>query len=414
MKDTARSWFKEAKYGLFIHWGLYSVLAGEYKGKKTTKIAEWIENTFDIPVEEYRQLAGQFDPVRFDADELVRRAKEDWGMKYICFTSKHHEGFAMFDSQCNDYNIVKATPYGKDIVKALANACRKYDMKFCLYYSQAQDWDDPDGFMAHHDNTGRNFQKYFDEKCKPQVKEILTNYGEIAMIWFDTPMGITVDQTRELIALVKSIQPDCLLNGRTGSHLGDYITTGDNFLPRFPIESAWEVPATINNTWGYNKYDNNWKTPEQIIRKLLRIVSRGGNYLLNIGPRSDGTIPEKSIEILDAVGRYVKENAEAIYGTDILPSYAYEVDEIEITGREHKLYLHVLSPMVRICLVNIGNTITNAYLLKDGRSLEYSYGKTCEGDGFIQVELPEDMWEESYFCVCVEMEEAGPVYEDIL
>ena len=236
-------------------------------------------------------------------------------MQYIVLTAKHHEGFAMYDSKVSDYNVVKATPYGKDILKELQLACEKYGVRMGFYYSQAQDWDDPDGYMAHKDNSNKNFQKYLDEKCKPQVKELLENYGKISLIWFDTPMGITIDQTQELIDLVKSIQPDCLLSGRTGNHMGDYMTTGDNFIPRLPYEDPWEIPATVNDTWGYNKFDTNWKSADHIISLLLKIISRGGNYLLNVGPTADGVVPEKCVEVLNEVGKYVTENSEAIYGT---------------------------------------------------------------------------------------------------
>lgn len=413
MKDTKQKWFKDAKYGLFIHWGLYSILAGEYKGIKTDRIAEWIENDLNIPVEEYRKLAEQFNPTGFNADDFVKRAKEQWGMKYIVLTAKHHEGFAMYDSKVSDFNVVKATPYGKDILKELQLACEKYDVKMGFYYSQAQDWDDPNGYMHRKDNSGKDFQKYLDEKCKPQIKELLENYGDICLIWFDTPMGITVAQTQELIDLVKSIQPNCLLSGRTGNLMGDYMTTGDNFIPRLPYEGDWEIPATVNDTWGFNKFDTNWKKPDDIISRLLKIVSRGGNYLLNVGPTAEGTVPEKCVEVLDEVGKYVTENSEAIFGTRPLGVYAYEIPGIELTGRAHKLYVHVLSPRTRIELLNIGNELKGAYVLSTGEQLEYSTLKCCEGDGMIEVELPEKLRSQKNFCVCLELIEEEPIFEAI-
>lgn len=413
MKDTKQKWFKDAKYGLFIHWGLYSILAGEYRGTKTDRIAEWIENDLNIPVEEYRKLAEQFNPTGFHADDFVKRAKEQWGMKYIVLTAKHHEGFAMYDSKVSDFNVVKATPYGKDILKELQVACEKHDVKMGLYYSQAQDWDDPNGYMHRKDNSGKDFQKYLDEKCKPQIKELLENYGDICLIWFDTPMGITVAQTQELIDLVKSIQPNCLLSGRTGNHMGDYMTTGDNFIPRLPYEGDWEIPATVNDTWGYNKFDTNWKNPDDIISRLLKIVSRGGNYLLNVGPTAEGIVPEKCVEVLNKVGKYVTENSEAIFGTRPLGVYAYEIPGIELTGREHKLYVHVLSPRTRIELLNIGNELKDAYVLSTGGRLEYSTLKCCEGDGMIEVELPENLRSQKNFCVCLELAEEEPIFESI-
>jgi alpha-L-fucosidase len=413
MKDTKQQWFKDAKYGLFIHWGLYCILAGEYKGVKTDRIAEWIENHLDIPVAEYEKLAEQFHPTQFDADAFVRRAKEQWGMKYLVLTAKHHEGFAMYDSKVSDFNVVKATPYGRDILKELQLACEKYDMRLGFYYSQAQDWDDPNGFMSGKDNSHKDFQKYFDEKCKPQVKELLENYGRISLIWFDTPMGITVEQTQELIDLVKSIQPDCLLSGRTGNHMGDYMTTGDNFIPRLPYDGDWEIPATVNDTWGYNKFDTNWKSADTILHLLLKIVSRGGNYLLNVGPTADGIVPQACVEVLNEVGSYVTENAEAIYGTKPVGIYPYEIPGIEFTRREHKLYVHVLSPRIRIELLNIGNRLTGAYLVRSHQPLECLTLITCEGDGMVEVRLPEELHTQKNYCVCLELVEEDPIFESI-
>ena len=169
-------------------------------------------NYLDIPAEEYRELAKSFRGENFSAEDIVRRAKEEWGMQYLVFTSKHHEGFAMWDSKCSDYNVVKASPYGKDVLKEFQLACRKYGMKFCLYYSQAQDWDDPDGYAYGKDNSHKNFRKYMDNKCIPQLKELLTEYGEISILWFDTPMDMKEEESRELIELVKSYQPACIIS----------------------------------------------------------------------------------------------------------------------------------------------------------------------------------------------------------
>ena len=387
--DTKQQWFKDAKYGLFIHWGLYSILAGEYKGKKTDHISEWIMNSLGIPAEEYEKLAKEFDPTEFNADELVRRAKEDWGMKYIVFTSKHHEGFAMYHSKVSPYNVVDATPCGRDILRELADACRKYDMKLGLYYSQSQDWHDPNGYVSHanggedqlkDDNDKKDFQYYLDHKVKPQLKEILSEYGDICLIWFDTPMGMTIEQSRECVETVKSMQPDCIVSGRVGNQLGDYMTTGDNFIPRLPFEGDWEVPATLNDTWGYNKDDNEWKNPDDIIRLLVKISSRGGNYLLNIGPKASGEVPKESIEILNTVGRYVNQNADGVFGTRRIDVYPYELDWAEFTGKDHKLFIHVFKPRKRLEILNCGNNVTKAYVLRDGRELEFDVSPTCEGE----------------------------------
>ncbi|WP_207750966.1 alpha-L-fucosidase [Mediterraneibacter glycyrrhizinilyticus] len=420
--DTKQQWFKEAKYGLFIHWGLYSLLAGEYKGKKTDHISEWIMNSLGIPVEEYEKLAEQFNPDHFDADELVRRAKEDWGMKYIVFTSKHHEGFAMYHSQISTYNVVDATPCHRDIVKELADACRKYGIKFGLYYSQAQDWHDPNGYVSHamkteeqlqDDNTKKDFQSYLDNKVKPQLREILTQYGEICLIWFDTPMGMTKEQSQECIDLVKSIQPNCIISGRIGNQLGDYMTTGDNFIPRLPYEGDWEVPATMNDTWGYNKDDHNWKDADSIIRLLVKINSRGGNYLLNIGPKGNGEIPQESIEILDKVGKYVTENSEGIFATEKMDIYPYELDGVEFTCKKNRLYVHVFKPMKRLEILNCANHVDRAYLLRDGRDVSCVSEISCEGDPCVSIEFPRDMREQKNYCICLELEEEKPVFEPL-
>lgn len=417
--DNGYQWFKEARYGLFIHWGLYSILAGEYKGKQTKFISEWIMNTLDIPVEEYEKLAEQFQPDKFDVETLVKIAKENWGMKYIVFTAKHHEGFAMYHSKNSKYNVVDATPYHKDVLKELSVACTKYDMKLGIYYSQSQDWHDPNGFVSKSnggqviDNTKKNFQQYIDEKVIPQLKELMTNYGEIGLVWFDTPMDMTKEQSKQCVDVIKEIQPNCLISGRIGNQLGDYITIGDNYLPRFPINNAWEVPATLNDTWGYSKFDQEWKTPEHIIKLLVKIVSRGGNYLLNIGPRGDGSIPEESIEILDRVGTYLKENGESIYGVEQTPCYPYEINWAEFTHRKNKLYIHIFEPKSKLEILNCSNKVKGAYLLKNGKKLDCICDKSCEGDAVVIVDIPKEMHEEAFYCVCLEIEEEMPIFDPI-
>ncbi|MDO5134477.1 MAG: alpha-L-fucosidase [Eubacteriales bacterium] len=412
MKDTKQQWFKDAKFGLFIHWGLYALLAGEYKGKKTDHIAEWIMNYLNIPVEEYEKLAEKFDPINFDADALVKQAKE-WGMKYIVFTSKHHEGFAMYHSQCSPYNVVDATPCKRDILKELQLACEKYGMKLGLYYSQAQDWHDPDGYVAKKDNHKKNYRAYLDRKCLPQLRELLTNYGKIALIWFDTPLDTTAEESVEMAKLVKELQPECIISGRIGNGLGEYMTTGDNFIPRLPFEGDWEVPATLNDTWGFNKDDHNWKDAHEIIRLLVKINSRGGNYLLNIGPDGTGAVPKESIDILSSVGAYVKTNEEAIFGTKRMPVNPYELTWGELTCKEHHLYAHVFCKVPRVEILNIENRVKRAYLLETGQELEVISGRTCEGDGFIDIELPKEYKDKTYYCIGMELEEEMPVFHSI-
>jgi len=413
IKDTKQQWFKDAKYGLFIHWGLYAILGGEYNGRKTNRLSEWIMNNFDIPVEEYEKLASAFNPVHFDADMIVKKAKA-WGMKYIVFTSKHHDGFAMYDSKCSDYNVVKATPYGKDVLKQLSEACKKYGLKLGLYHSQAQDWHDPNGLAFRKNNSHKDFQKYLDNKVKPQLTEILTQYGDIGLIWFDTPMEeSTPEQSQSLYDLVKSLQPNCIVSGRIGNGLGEYMTTADNFIPRLPYQGDWEVPATLNDTWGFNKFDENWKDPAEIIKMLLKISSRGGNYLLNIGPDGLGNVPDKSTQILDAVGKYVNENADGIFGTQRIDYYSYEPEGMELTQKPYKLFLHVFTPRPRVELLNVGNQVKNAYLLHNNEKLEFAVFKACEGNSMMEIELPEALQHRGYYCVCLDLVEEKPIFEPL-
>ena len=268
-----------------------------------------------VPVREYEQLARQFNPVKYNADAWVQLAK-DAGMKYIVITSKHHDGFALFDSKVSTYDVVDATPFKRDILKELADACAKHGMRLGFYYSQAQDWHDPNGIGNTWDfgpDEKKDFDKYLRAKAEPQVRELLTGYGPVALVWFDTPRMMNADRAQRFTDIVRSLQPKTLIDGRLGA-AGDYVTTGDNVIPPDVQSEAWEVPATINHTWGYKSYDHDWKSPGAIAFKLVDIVSKGGNYLLNVGPMADGTIPQPSQDILRAVGAWLKVNGEAVYG----------------------------------------------------------------------------------------------------
>ncbi len=413
MKNTGQQWFKEAKFGLFIHWGLYSVLAGEYKGVKTTRIAEWIMNDLDIPVEEYEKLAEVFCPTEFSAEKIVTLAKSV-GMKYIVLTAKHHEGFAMYHSKVSPYNIVDATPYKKDILADLHRECKKQGIRLGLYYSQAQDWHDKDGFIFRKNNEGKDFQAYMERKCLPQIREILEQYEDIALIWFDTPMGITKEQSEEIVKTVKSIQPNCIVSGRIGNDLGEYMTTGDNFIPKLPYHGDWELPATLNDTWGYNKDDHNWKSAHDLIRILLKVTSRGGNYLLNIGPMASGAVPEESVRILQEVGTYVNRNEEAIFGSQPVEAYPYELEWAEMTTKKYRLYLHILQPKIRTELIHVANTFLSARILGEEEELSFTSGLTCEGVHYIEIEIPKEYQDKSHYCIRIDMEEESPIFEDLL
>jgi len=365
-QDERMQWWRKAGFGCLITWGLYAVPAGEWNGKQIGGIGEWIMKNARIPAVEYRKLAGQFNPVKFNARHFVATAKNA-GMKYITITSKHHDGFAMFKSDASNYNIVDATPYGKDVIKALAEECRKQGLKMCFYYSQSRDWNEADGLDNEWDfPKERNFQKYLDDKVKPQLTELLTNYGPIGLIWFDTPMNISKEQAQSLKDYVRKLQPGCIISGRLGGGVEtDYVSTGDNVIPAMAIPGDWEVPATLNNTWGFKKNDHEWKSPEALTRLLFDIAAKGGNYLLNVGHTAEGLIPRESVDILAKVGDWMKVNGECIYGTQASP-YKAEFKWGNITQKPGKLYLGLYNwPKEDFYLDGLKNNVKKVYLLSD-------------------------------------------------
>jgi alpha-L-fucosidase len=325
---------------LFIHWGLYSELAGEWQDKRYFGIAEWIMHRARISVAEYERVAARFNPSGFDAGEWVRLAKAA-GMRHVMITAKHHDGFALFKSAVSRFNIVDATPFGRDPLKELAAACRAEGLRLGFYYSQTQDWHEPDGVGNSWDAwpAERNFQRYLRSKAIPQIEELLTNYGPLAGIWFDTPGPITPEESRELVELVHRLQPDCLVNSRIGNGLGDYDTLGDQEIPHLPRAGLWETPDTQNDTWAYARHDRNWKSPREVAERLVRVVSRGGTYMLNVGPDGKGRIPEQCARILRQVGHWVAEHEEAIHGAG--PTPFGPLPWGDCTTRGNRLFLHV-------------------------------------------------------------------------
>lgn len=315
--------FEEGNYAMFIHWGVYSNIGNFYKGKSYYGIGEWIMNRrmAGIPVDEYMALAQDFNPTKFNADAIVRLAK-DAGMKYIVITSKHHDGFAMYHSQVNKFNIVDATPFDRDPMKELAQACKRHGLGLGFYYSHNQDWTFPGGGNGPKqtpDGRKVDFKYYYENKCRPQVEEITTQYGPIAIVWFDTPGRIPREYVEELVAIVHKNQPNALVSGRAGYGLGDYQTLGDMEVPNANVEGIWETVDTTNDSWAYAWYDNYWKTPKEILNRLVSCVGRGGTYMLNIGPKGDGTVPELATRTLRDAGQWIKRYPQVVYGTDASP-----------------------------------------------------------------------------------------------
>ena len=393
--DSARearlAWFRDAKYGLFIHWGLYAIPAGQWQGKTVPGIGEWIMNRARIPVKEYEQLAKQFNPVKFNADEWVRLAK-DAGMKYIVITAKHHDGFALFESHASLFNVVDATPFRRDVLKELALACQKQGIRLGFYYSQSQDWHEPSGAGNTWDfgpDSLKKYDEYLIGKSLPQVRELLMNYGPVALIWFDTPRMMTGDRATRFTRLVRAVQPNTLIDGRLGES-GDYVSTGDNVIPAEARTDAWEVPATLNHTWGYRTDDHDWKSVGDVVFKLVDIVSKGGNYLLNVGPMANGEMPQPAIDVLRNAGAWLKVNGEAVYGAKATP-FGEELgepsakgtkdlrgqplvlphNEYRYTTKPGKLFITFFAqPRVPFTLPKMQNAVKRAYRLSDGAPFE--------------------------------------------
>jgi alpha-L-fucosidase len=386
--DDRLAWFNQAKFGMFIHWGIYSVPAGEWEGK--TGYAEWFQLQTKMPNKEYEKFAAQFNPTKFDARQWAKIAK-DAGMKYVVITAKHHDGFSMYDSKLTDYDIVDATPYHKDPMKELADAVRAEGMTFCFYYS-VPDWHNRD-FPARYSqratttqpgfhgdpNPDADVEKYV-EYVKGQVRELLTNYGPIGILWFDgggsfgknNDLRIKVMHAQEIVDMIHELQPNCLVNNRLGLK-GDYGTP-EQKIPEKKSDEPWETCMTLNKHWGYNKADNDWKEPKVVIQNLADIASKGGNYLLNVGPTSEGVIPEPAVNILKDVGEWMKVNGDSIYATtasplDATPQWG------RITQKDKKLYLHVFDwpSNGTLAVPELPSKPKKAYLLAEAeRKLEFN------------------------------------------
>nr|WP_294871293.1 alpha-L-fucosidase [uncultured Pedobacter sp.] len=415
-KDERMKWWREAKFGMFIHWGVYAQFAGVYKGHEQRRGgAEWIMNRSKIPVAEYQEMAKSFNPVKYDPDAWVKMAK-DAGMKYIIITAKHHDGFALFNSKASKWDITDATPYGKDLLKPLAEACKKQGMKLGFYYSQAQDWNNPGGSAArkvmtegwlnpdsakvdayteaHHGHWDpaqetKSFAQYIDEVSVPQVKELMTNYGDIAVLWWDTPTNMTDEAALKLQDALKT-QPQIITNDRLKrpNFPGDTKTPEQKIPNQAELDGMdWETCMTMNGTWGFRTSDNKWKSTETLIRNLADIASKGGNYLLNIGPKPDGTFPQESIDRLKAIGDWMKVNSEAIYGTKASPIPPVEWGRCtrKETAKGTTLYFSVFNwPSAgKLVIPNLKNKVLSATILATKAKL-----KTTTENGALTITLP--------------------------
>ncbi len=338
--------FEQGNYAMFIHWGLFSQLGNRWKGQTYYGVGEWLmnKNMANIPVKEYMDVAKYFNPKDFDARDIAQLAK-DAGMKYIIVTSKHHDGFAMYDSKACDFNIVKQTPFGRDPMKELAEACREFDLGFGFYYSHNQDWTYPGGNGGpQKDSRGniKNFEDYFNEKCLPQVEEITRNYGELELIWFDTPGNMPSKYAKKIVEVVRANQPNALVSGRVGYNMGDYQTLGDMEIPLENIDGIWESIDVTNDAWGYAWYDQNWKTPKQVLSNLISTVGRGGTYMMNVGPDFSGRIPKQAQMSLRTVGRWIARYPEIIYGAGPSP-WKHGLPWGDVTTNNESLYLAIYS-----------------------------------------------------------------------
>jgi len=389
LKDERLAWWREGRFGMFIHWGLYAVPAGEWNGQNIPRIGEWIMEKAQIPVAEYEKLAGQFNPVEFNAEQWVQIAK-DAGMKYIVITSKHHDGFCLWDSKVSNYDIMDATPFKRDILQELSEACRKEGIRLCFYHS-IMDWHHPDAqavFYPKYDSKSKsnpNFPRYVENYLKPQIKELITNYGPLGVLWFDGEWVKDWNESmgKDMYYYVRGLQPDIIINNRVGKgrkgmspsrkaeeFAGDFGTP-EQRIPATGFPGIdWETCMTMNDTWGFKSNDHNWKSTEDLIRKLADIASKGGNFLLNVGPTAEGLIPAPSVERLAAMGEWMKISSESIYGTTASP--LGKLPWGRCTAKPGRLYLHVFDwpEDGKLLVPGLRRKVLKAYLLADKKRSE--------------------------------------------
>ncbi|MFO7901317.1 MAG: alpha-L-fucosidase [Planctomycetota bacterium] len=408
-RDARMQWWRDARFGMFIHWGLYAIPAGTWEGERIGGIGEWIMDRANIPVEEYEKLAAQFNPVEFDAAQWVRIAKNA-GMRYMVITSKHHDGFCLFDSKVTEYDMVDATPYQKDVLEALSEECRKQGLKFCVYYS-IMDWHHPAQYRGSKDRYNPTKihadrkQEYIDY-MKAQMKELIRGCDP-EVLWFDGewPGWWTEADGQDMYAFLRDLKPSLIINNRVGKgrkgmeglnkddreYSGDFGTPEQEIPPTGLPGVDWESCMTMNNTWGFKRDDHNWKSAKTLIRNLIDIASKGGNYLLNVGPTAEGLIPEPSVERLNAIGAWMKRNGESIYGTQASPFKETPWGRCTckaLDGEATRLFLHVFDwpgdGQLRVPALK--KRAVKASLLSEGETLQVER----DGENFV-IELPARM-----------------------
>ncbi|MDA9069814.1 alpha-L-fucosidase [Arenitalea sp.] len=382
--------FDDGNYAMFIHWGIYSNIANKWKDSTYYGISEWIMNPrrANISVDEYMAESKNFNPVNFNANEIAQLAK-DAGMKYIVVTSKHHDGFAMYDSKNNDFNIVKASPFARDPMKELSKACKDLGLGFGFYYSHNQDWTFPGGNGGPSKNEKGEkvgFDHYFKHKCLPQVEEITTEYGDIALVWFDTPGDMEKKYVQELVEVVRKNQPNALISGRAGHGLGDYLSLGDMNIPTENVEGLWETVDVTNDSWGYAWYDENWKSPKLILKNVISTVARGGTYMLNIGPKPDGSVPTETMTFLRESGEWIRRFPQIIYKANASPwGHALPWGDVTVTDNKLNLCVYQWPLGGEITLPGLNNKIVSANLFVDGKKQPI---KTSKENGWVTFQLP--------------------------
>lgn len=398
--------FDDGNYAMFIHWGIYSNIANKWKDSTYYGISEWIMSSrrANISVKEYMAEVKNFNPVNFNAKAIAQLAK-DAGMKYIIVTSKHHDGFAMYDSKSNDFNIVEASPFARDPMKELSKACKDLGLGFGFYYSHNQDWTFPGGNGGPSKNEKGEevgFDYYFKNKCLPQLEEITTKYGDIALVWFDTPGDMEKKYVEELVAVVRKNQPKALISGRAGHGLGDYLSLGDMNIPTKNVEGLWETVDVTNDSWGYAWYDENWKSSKLILKNVISTIARGGTYMLNIGPKPDGGIPKEAVNSLRESGKWIHKYPQIIYKAEPSPwGHALPWGDVTVSGNKLNLCVYQWPLGGEIALPGLNSNIVSANLLINGKQ---QLIKTSKENGWVTFQLPAKRPEKLISVIQVELD----------